>query len=412
MKILFIHQNFPGQFKHLAQALKAKHQVVAIACSTDRSVAQKEWLDIPVHYYHPSQGSTPGVHPWAADFETKLIRAQGAFLKAQELKVQGFTPDIIVAHPGWGESLFIKQVWPTAKLGLYGEFFYHTQGGDVNFDPEFSDSDPSLTCRIALKNTVNHLHFHEADAAISPTQWQASTYPDPIRQKMSVIHDGIDTDLLAPNPEAFISLKSGDEVLKFTREDEIITFVNRNLEPYRGYHIFMRSLPAIMKARPNAHIFIVGGDGVSYGGKPPSGTWKEKFFDEVKDQIDTSRVHFFGSLEYAAYITVMQLSKVHVYLTYPFVLSWSLLEAMSMGACVVASDTAPLQEVIIDNMTGRLVNFFDHQALANSVIQLLYYPEHAKIIGENARNFVKDHYDLQRICLPKQLEWIENLAQQ
>jgi glycosyltransferase involved in cell wall biosynthesis len=167
-----------------------------------------------------------------------------------------------------------------------------------------------------------------------------------------------------------------------------------------------------MKARPNAHIFIVGGDSVSYGGKPPSGTWKEKFFDEVKDQIDTSRVHFFGSLEYAAYITVMQLSKVHVYLTYPFVLSWSLLEAMSMGACVVASDTAPLQEVIIDNMTGRLVNFFDHQALAKSVIQLLHYPEHAKIIGENARNFVKDHYDLQRICLPKQLEWIEHLATQ
>lgn len=410
MKILFIHQNFPGQFVHLAQALKAKHQVVGLACTNDRKLEKKDWMDIPIYYYHPSQSSTQGIHPWAADYETKVIRAQGAFLKAQELKEAGFTPDIIVAHPGWGESLFIKQVWPNAKLGLYGEFYYKTEGGDVNFDPEFIDSDPSLSCRIVLKNTMNHLHFHEADASISPTHWQASTYPENLRKKMSVIHDGIDTELLAPNPEAFISLKVGEEVLKFTREDEIITFVNRNLEPYRGYHIFMRSLPAIMKARPNAHVFIVGGDGASYGGKPPSGSWKEKFFDEVKDQIDTSRVHFFGNLEYATYITVMQLSKVHVYLTYPFVLSWSLLESMSMGACVVASDTAPLQEVIVDNMTGRLVNFFDHKALAKSVIQLLHYPEHAKIIGENARNYVKDHYDLKRICLPKQLEWINNLA--
>ena len=410
MKILFLHQNFPGQFKHLAQALKSQHQVLAIACSTDRGIVQQEWLDIPVHYYHPSQGSTAGVHPWAADFETKLIRAQGAFLKAQELKAQGFTPDIIVAHPGWGESIFMKQVWPTAKLGLYGEFYYQSAGGDVNFDHEFIDSDPSLVCRIALKNTVNNLHFHEADGVISPTNWQASTYPEAIQQKISVIHDGIDTDLLKPNPDAFISLKSGDEILKFTRNDEIITFVNRNLEPYRGYHIFMRSLPAILAARPKAHVFIIGGDGASYGGMPSSGTWKEKFFEEVKDRIDTTRVHFFGSLEYAKYITVMQLSKVHVYLTYPFVLSWSLLEAMSMGACVIASDTAPLQEVIIDNMTGRLVNFFDHKALANSVIQLLHYPEHAKIIGENARNFVIDHYDLQRVCLPRQLTWIEHLA--
>ena len=409
MKILFIHQNFPGQFKFLAPALAANpaHTVVAM---TMQKVGAANWQGIRLVAYSASRGTTPNVHPWVSDFETKTIRAEACFRAALKLRSEGFAPDVIVAHPGWGESLFLKDVWPAAKLGIYCEFFYHPHGADVGFDPEFPVKDVGDVCRLRLKNLNNLLHFEVADAGISPTQWQASTFPQSFRSKIKVVHDGIDTAAVAPNPAVSLTLNGN---LTLTRQDEVITFVNRNLEPYRGYHIFMRALPELLKRRPHARVLLVGADDVSYGARPEEGKkWKEIFAAEVRPQIsdaDWARVHFLGHVAYQHFIPMLQLSTVHVYLTYPFVLSWSLLEAMSVGCAIVASNTQPLREAIRHDETGRLVDFFDAAALAAEVCALLDDPAARSRLGAAAREFAKSTYDLQTVCLPQQLQWVESL---
>jgi glycosyltransferase involved in cell wall biosynthesis len=416
MNILFIHQNFPGQFKFLAPALvKQGHKVLAM---TMQKTEAKEWQGVTLVPYTASRGTTPNVHPWVSDFETKTIRGEACFKAALQLKAKGFVPDVIIAHHGWGESLFLKEVWPQAKLAIYCEFFYHPQGADVGFDPEFPPTDPGDACRLRLKNLNNLLHFEVADAGISPTHWQASTFPEGFRQKITVVHDGIDTVAVAPNAAVGLTLKKADgQDLPLTRQDEVITFVNRNLEPYRGYHVFMRALPELLKRRPHARVLIVGADDVSYGARPTQaqngGTkWKDIFANEVRPLIsdaDWQRVHFLGHVPYQYFIPLLQLSSVHVYLTYPFVLSWSLLEAMSAGCAIVASDTQPLHEAIAQNETGRLVNFFDPKALTQEVCDLLDNPAERARLGANARAFAQQNYDLQTVCLPKQLAWVEGL---
>lgn len=407
MKILFVHQNFPGQFKHLAPALAAnpENEVVVMTMNAFSGGGRIRAVN-----YKPARGTTPNVHPWVSDFETKTIRGDAAFRTALKMKQGGFTPDVIIAHPGWGESLFLKDVWPTAKLGIYCEFYYHAHGADVGFDPEFPVKDEGEACRLRLKNLNNLLHFEVADAGISPTHWQASTFPEAFRKKITVVHDGIDCNTIAPNPLASLTL--GDD-LRLTRDDEIITFVNRNLEPYRGYHIFMRSLPELLRRRPKARVMIVGGDDVSYGARLQDGRkWRDIFLTEVKDHIGPEglrRIHFLGNLPYEQFTVLLQLSTVHVYLTYPFVLSWSLLEAMSVGCAIVASDTQPLHEAIKHNETGRLVDFFSPGALADEVCALLDNPDERARLGRNARLFAHSNYDLQRVCLPRQLEWVEAL---
>jgi glycosyltransferase involved in cell wall biosynthesis len=409
MNILFIHQNFPGQFKFLAPALIGQgHTVLAM---TMQKTEASEWQGVRLVPYSAARGTTPNVHPWVSDFETKTIRGEACFRAALKLREEGFTPDVIVAHHGWGESLFLKEVWPSAKLGIYCEFFYHPHGADVGFDPEFPAKDPGEVCRLRLKNLNNLLHFEVADAGISPTHWQASTFPQPFRDHITVVHDGIDTQAVAPNPNVQLTLNGN---IKITRNDEIITFVNRNLEPYRGYHIFMRALPELLRQRPNARVLIVGGDDVSYGARPDGDRkWKDIFAAEVRPRIsdaDWARVHFLGHIAYQHFIPLLQVSTVHVYLTYPFVLSWSLLEAMSVGCTIVASDTQPLHEAIRHNETGRLVNFFDINALTAQVCELLDNPNERSRLGAHARTFAQAHYDLNTVCLPRQLQWVEELG--
>lgn len=409
MNILFMHQNFPAQFKHLAPALVARgHQVVAMPRGP---VKESYWQGVKLVPYHLSRGNAADIHPWLLNLETKVLRAEACFYQALQLKEQGFTPDIIIAHPSWGESLFVKDVWPHAKLGIYCEFYNQLEGGDVNFDPEFPLDDIGEPCRIRLKNATYLVQFESADAALSPTRWQANTYPVHLRDQISVIHDGIDTERVQPNPHMQIRL---DAELLLNRDHEVITFVNRDLEPYRGYHRFMRALPDLLKRRPHATVLIVGSNGVSYGAPPPQGhTWKDIFIQEVRPQIsdsDWQRVHFLGHLPYEYFLAVLQLSSVHVYLTYPFVLSWSLLEAMSSGCAIVASDTAPVREVIQHGDNGLLVDFFAAAALSQAISDLLDNPAERARLGANARAFIQQHYDLQTVCLPQQLQWVDKLA--
>lgn len=410
MKVLFIHQHFPGQFKYLAPALAADAANTVLALSMRQDMLP-QWQGVRHVSYMPARGSTAGIHPWAVDFETKAIRAEAAMRAALKLREQGFVPDVIVAHPGWGESLLLKDVWPQARMGIYCEFFYHPRGADVGFDAEFESADPVDAARVRLKNANYLLHFEAADAGIAPTQWQASTFPPSFRSRITVVHDGIDTEAIVPNPLARGQLGDGTAL---QWGDEIVTFVNRNLEPYRGYHIFMRALSEILHRRPRARVLIVGADGVGYGAAPPAGrTWQQVFADEVRPRIsdaDWARVHFLGNVPHAQFVGLLQLSAVHVYLTYPFVLGWSLLEAMSAGCAIVASDTPPLREVITHGDTGRLVDFFDVPGLADEVCALLADAAARKNLGARARAFAQTCYDLRKVCLPRQLEWVHALA--
>jgi len=404
MRILFIHQNFPGQFKHLAPALAQRgHAVRALAMRADTGLPGVEHM-----VYTPARAPSKSVHPWLLDTEVKFARAQAVMDACLAMRAQGYSPDVVIAHPGWGESLFIKAVWPGVRLGLYGELFYQADGADMGFDPEFSAPSVQDVCRIQGKNINNLMHAELADGWLSPTRWQADTFPPRIRTQMTVAHDGIDTARLAPNPNAFVVLNGKR---KLSVGDEVITFVNRNLEPYRGYHSFMRALPVLQQLRPQARVVIVGADGVSYGAAAPDGaTWKSVFLNEVRDRVDLSRVHFVGTLPYKDFVSLLQVSMVHVYLTYPFVVSWSLLEAMSLGCAVVASDVAPVREFVAHDVNGCLTSFFDGQALVNAVAALLESPQDRARLGAAARASVQNSYDLWRHGLPAQIQWVETLV--
>ncbi|CAN7143936.1 glycosyltransferase [Acidovorax sp. LjRoot118] len=418
MKILFIHQNFPGQFQHLAPALASQgHEVLALTMTPAATGGRASWNGVRMVPYMPSRQSTPGIHPWLVDTETKLVRGEAAFRACLELQRQGFHPDVVIAHPGWGESLFVKEVWPDARLAIYCEFFYQAHGADVGFDPEFPDG-PFPRARMRAKNFNNLLHVDLADAGISPTRWQADGFPSPMRDRIAVIHDGIDTDLLVPNPAVALAFSTPSEKVTIRKTDEVITFVSRDLEPLRGYHRFMRALPEILQRRPHARVLVVGGDGVSYGPKPDPAryggrSWKQIFLDEVRDTLGPqgmARVHFLGRLSHADFVSVLQISSVHVYLTYPYVLSWSLLEAMSVGCAIVASDTAPVREAVVHDETGRLVDFFDPGQLAQEVCALLDDAGARARLGGNARLFAQGNFDLRKVCLPRQLHWLHGIA--
>ncbi|MBZ8117698.1 glycosyltransferase [Roseovarius sp. LXJ103] len=409
MNILFIHQNFPGQWKHLAPALAAAgHSCTAL---TLRVKKQSMWHGVRVLPYALPERAAQKVHPWLVDLDTKVTRAEACYRAAARMKAEGYTPDLILAHPGWGEPMFLRDLWPGARMAIYCELYHKPGKPHLDFDPEFQSREPEVQpLRIRLKNIYNHLHFPMAEAGISPTRFQADTFPPEFRDKITVSHDGIDTVASCPDEGVRVHLKGHPE---FTRKTEVITFVNRNLEPYRGYHIFMRALPRLLRERPNARVILIGGDEVSYGAAPPKGqTWKQIFRDEVSDQIspeDWKRVHFLGRIPHGDFTRILQLSRVHVYLTYPFVLSWSLMEAMSCGAAIVASGTEPVREVITDGETGRLVDFFDREALVDQIVALCEDADARATLGANARTLMQDQYDLKTICLPRQLKWVDEV---
>jgi glycosyltransferase involved in cell wall biosynthesis len=403
MRILFIHQNFPGQFKHLAPALVAAgHEVVALSLNAAPDLPGVRHLR-----YGVGRSTSAHIHPWVSDFETKVIRGEACAKAAMQLKQQGFEPDVVYAHPGWGEALFLKDVWPKVPLLGFFEFYYHGQGADVDFDPEYP-SPLEDQMRVRAKNAGNLLNLAACDAGVCPTEWQKSVHPPEFHHKLEVIFDGIDTDALRPNPGVSITLNNA---LRLTRTDEVITFVNRNLEPQRGWHIFVCALPEILRRRPRARVLIVGGEGVSYGAKPKDGvSYKQRYWAEVAERVDASRVHFLGHVPYAQFTALLQLSSVHVYLTYPFVLSWSVLEAMSAGALVVGSRTPPVEEVILDGENGLLVDFFDPVGVADAVDQVLDHPDRMQTLRDAARRTVIERYDLKRVCLPRQMALLERLA--
>ena len=393
MRYLFVHQNFPGQYRHIAAhyASQKGNQVVAIGEKANLL----------------RQPRLPGVNLFGYDIEEKtgdpfdapvlkaIHRGKRVAAGASHLKRQGFYPDVIFAHIGWGEALFLKDLFPKARILLYCEFFYNARGGDMGFDPEFPPNAEKIL-RLRVMNAPLLMSLDASDWGMAPTRWQQKQFPPAHAARMSVAHDGIDTDVVSPKGER--------------RDEEIITYVARNLEPYRGFHVFMRAIPEIQKRRPKARIVIVGGDEVSYSPRlPPGQTYRERLLREIDGKADLSRVTFMGKIPYGAYLDVLRKSSVHVYLTYPFVLSWSLLEAMSAGCLVLGSRTAPVEEVVRDGENGMLVDFFNTEAIAARVDEALSMD--SRLVRQRARATVIERFDLKRVCLPAQLQlvaWLKN----
>lgn len=403
--ILFVHQNFPGQYRHLAPALRRRgDQVVAIGGPTARPLE-----GIPLHRYDPMPpGGVPDCHPWASDLQAKALRGEAVGALLERLLTAGLRPDLVIGHPGWGELLAVKDLLPEVPVLHQVEFIYQLSGGDADFDTEFPSPSWRQRTRLRLRRSVQLLALQDLDWGLAPTPWQASTVPESYRERLSVIHEGIDTDAIRPEGPATVRLERAG--LTFRPGDELVTFVARNLEPYRGFHVFLRMLPLLLQLRPNAHVLIVGGDGVSYGSPPPEGgSWRARLLAELAGRLDDSRVHFVGTVPHALLHEVFRVSACHVYLTYPFVLSWSLLEAMSCGALVVGSDTPPLRDVIRHGGNGLLVDFFDGEALARQVADVLADPAAHQPLRQAARATVVERFDLRRVCLPRQLALVDRL---
>lgn len=315
----------------------------------------------------------------------------------------------MLGHNGWGEIWYLKDVYPNTPLIGYFEFFYRFLGADVGFDqnePQIFDNAP----RIRTKNLGNLLGLDASDIGQTPTQWQRSLYPEAYQSKLLVSHEGIDTGVVKPDPNARLNLPEFG--IDLTRDNEVVTYVARNLEPYRGFPQFMRSLPSILEQRPHAHVVIIGGDEVSYGHRLPDGqTHKQLMLTELGASLDMKRVHFLGKVPYSVFLKILQISRVHVYLTFPFVLSWSMLEAMSAGCVVVGSKTAPVEEVIRDGSNGLLMDFFSPTAISERVVEVLAAGRDGYAdIRQNARQTIVDEYDLKTICLPAQTSLLAQVA--
>ncbi len=390
MKYLFVHQNFPGQFLHLVRDLcrDPSHDVLFVTEPNGNAIPGVRTIT-----YEPPKPSD-GTFPDAQEFEHALIRARIVQDLAGRLRALGYMPDIIIGHHGWGEMLNLHDVWPGVPTLGYYEFFYRTDGFDVGFDPEFPEP-PGGAAKVRAKNAVNLLALQTPGHGQTPTRFQLSTYPDWARPRIAVLPEGVDLDACRPDPAARAAPLDVAGV-RIAPGDTLVTYVARDLEPYRGVHTMMRALPRLHRLRRNLFVVMVGGDGVSYGARLAERAWRDHFLGEVGPLIDPARVVFPGRVPYDLFLRLLRRSDAHVYLTYPFVLSWSLREALACGCAIVASDTAPVREFIADRDTGLLTPFTDPAALAARVQELLDDPALAARLRAGARRFAERELGLDR----------------
>jgi glycosyltransferase involved in cell wall biosynthesis len=403
VNLLIIHPYFPGQYQHLVAALAAAgaHRLVAIG-------AGPALRDLPpgvAYHPYPAPAAAPGLAPEVAAVAQAMARGRLVAELCQRLGRDGFQPDLICVHPGWGDGLFLKEVFPRAPQLHYCEFFHRFRGADLGFDPALPAGFDAYVATRA-HNACSLLSLEDCDRGVSPTQWQRNLFPAHARDRITVIHDGIDTERVRPDARARLGLGPN---LTLSPGDEVVTYVARRLEPYRGFPTFMRALPEILARRPRARALIVGADGVSYG--PPGGAVSDRqaLLSELGARLDRSRVHFLGTVDDARFLSVLQVSAVHVYLTYPFVLSWSMLEAMAAGCLVIGSRTAPVTEVIRDGENGRLVDFFQPAEVAAAAVEALAQPDRFQRLRADARRTVCERYSL-NLCRPRLIGLIDQLA--
>jgi glycosyltransferase involved in cell wall biosynthesis len=385
LKFLFVHQNYPGQFLHIVRQLAAdkRHEVLFITEPNANRIAGVRTIP----YARPPL-DIPETHIAARELDNGARRAEAVFRAAFGLRHLGFKPDIIIGHHGWGEMLNLRDLWPDVPILGYMEFYYQHDKADVGFDPEFP-ADPLDYPRIRAKNAINHIALNLGGTGQTPTNWQLSTYPDWARPGIELIWEGVDLKACSPDPQARKkTIRIGGMTVR--PSDKLVTYVSRDLEPYRGFHIMMRALPELMRARKDIKLVLVGADGVSYGSGPrKGGTWRDVMLAEVGKDIDRDRVVFPGRIPYADYLSMLRRSDAHVYLTYPFVASWSLRESLAVGCPIIGGDTQPVREFITHGKNGLLVPFLKPQALARAVLDLLDDKALTRNLRANARAYAE-----------------------
>lgn len=408
MRILFVHSNYPAQFRHLSQhyAASGEHEVVFLSQG-------KEWTapsDGSVKLQRYQLGRDPQgalCHPYLKRFESAVLTGQACLREAMKLRQGGFTPDLIVGHSGFGSTLYLKEVWPEARFLGYFEWYYRTNGSDVGFG-EKDPVSPDTACRVHTYNAPIVMDLGLSDRALCPTRWQAQQFPEFLQERLDVIFDGINTELFRPltAAERQPGLTLGD--LHIPSDVPLVTYTTRGFEPYRGWPQVAEGLSLLMKRNAQVRVLLVGSDEVAYGAARGDGrSWRQWALDSF--EFDPSRLHWLPPLQYDDYRKVLQHSWVHVYWTIPFILSWGLMESLSTGCAVVASDTPPVQEVISAGKQGLLVDFFDPESLAARVDELLADPQRRLALGKKARQTIlKRGYDLES-CLKQQLQLVDAL---
>lgn len=390
MRYLFVHQNFPGQFLHLVRRLVQDpgNDVLFISEPTENGIPGVR------NFTYTPPALAAATFDDVQEFEQSVVRARTVQVLCEQLKRLGFVPDIVIGHHGWGELLHIPDVWPGVPLLGYLEFYYHTSGLDVGFDPEFPHSAESVA-KVRVKNAVNLLALSGPGEGQTPTRFQLETYPDWAQSRINLLPEGVELGFCRPDPDIrAASVRLGG--MEIAPGDRLVTYVARDLEPYRGFHTMMRALPMLHGMRSDVKVIMIGRDDVSYGARIVDRTWREYLMAEVGDRIDPARVAFPGRVPYGEFVRVLQRSDAHVYLTYPFVLSWSLREALACGCAIVGSDTAPVREFVQHRKTGLLVRFPDAAALAEGVRQVLEDERLAARLRKNARRFAERTLGMER----------------
>ncbi len=402
MKYLFVHQNFPGQFLHFLRHLVAQggNEIVFITEPNQNFIPGVR----KVPHLKPVS-PTEATHFYVREMDMAMRRADAVAGVARNLRELGFSPDVVIGHHGWGELLRLQDIWPGVPMIGYFEFFYNERGQDVGFDPEFPDP-PEDGGRIRSKNLINLLALNGGGLGQTPTEWQLSTYPDWARPRISLLREGVDLALCAPDP----AFRKGNVLLgdwDIGPKEKLVTYVSRDLEPYRGFHIMMRALPKILDSRKDVRVILVGGDGISYGVAPFGSNWKTVMLREMAGKIDLSRVMFPGRIPYTMFTAMLKRSDAHVYLTYPFVASWSLREAMATGCAVVGSDTQPVREFVQHGATGLLTPCLDPARLADSVLEVLENKPLNRQIRQGAREWAEAN-----LAMPGYLAAYDHLVEQ
>lgn len=390
--IVFIHQNMPGQFKNICQALakNEKNQVYFIT--------KKKTVSLPnVHrvVYDLAREPTGGSHQYISGLDSHLLYGQAVARRLIALKENNVYPDIVFAHSGWGEALFVKEIFPKAKLVVFSEFYYESRFSDTAFTHK-GDVPVDTACKLVARNLHLTQSMMAADIIMTPTLWQKFVHPKILWPQILVLHEGISVDEIRANRRTSVTLPNGWTVSK---GDRVVTYVSRNLEPYRGFDVFFEAMRLLAKAAPDVRVVLIGGEDVSYGKRPPGGmSWRDLFLHQEGPPLHNAA--FLGKVPYPLFLDLLGIARVHAYLTVPFVLSWSTMEAMALETLVVGSATHPVREVIADGKNGLLCDY-TAQSVCDTVMRGLDMAEEKRTqIGRLARATIEQNYSFNTVYLP------------
>lgn len=367
MDILFLHGNYPAQFRTQSRALAADsaHRVVF---ATERDpVPQAEIVPgLRIAHYATHRAPSSKTHPYLTSSENAVLHGQAVLRCLLRLQNQGFQPALVIYHAGRGLGLFLRNLLPESTLVAYCEWYF--KPADLPWLSGSADFDASL--RIGLRNSTMLLELAEADLAVVPTTWQRQQFPGLVQERLQVIFDGIDTSYFQPGPaqtplpELVIQPEGESNPVRLDSDAVVISYTTRGMEPIRGFPEFLRSLPPLLEAIPQLQVVVAGRDRQAYSYPAPShgGSWKEHLLAELGDFEGRERLHFTGLIPYRQLRALMQRTDLHIYFSRPYVTSWSLFEAAACGAPIMMN-TGPATTGVLPGAAFATLDLDDSAAI-------------------------------------------------